>query len=283
MRKMGAGQYTDAQLDFRYQIMNSHSTEQIAPQPSHFPSSVAVVIPAWQPRSQLAALVHSLAETGCRAILVVDDGSSTVYQTVFQQLQTIPVVRVLRHSCNTGKGRALKTGLRHFLSEFAEYTGAVTADADGQHAIEDITRVAAVLAEQPQKLVLGARRRVAEMPFRSRIGNSLTRYVFCAATGVMLADTQTGLRGIPRNLVPELLAVEGERYEYEMAVLAHYCRSGRVPIEIPIRTIYTEQNSSSHFRPIRDSIHVYRVLAGCFLPFGSRLTANMPETPRAKG
>ena len=263
--------------------MKTYSTEQNVLASSRFPSSVGVVIPVWQPGSRLVPLVHSLAEAGCGAILVVDDGSSTVYQTVFQQLQTIPVVRVLRHSSNAGKGRALKTGLRHFLSEFAEYTGVVTADADGQHAIEDITRVAAALAQQPQKLILGVREPVAEMPFRSRFGNSLTRYVFRAATGVMLADTQTGLRGIPRGLVPELLAVEGERYEYEMAVLAHYCSATRVPVEIPIRTIYTEQNRSSHFRPIRDSIHVYRVLAGCFLPSGTTHTADMPETPPAKG
>lgn len=264
--------------------MKSYPPKQNVPANSRFPSSVGVVIPVWQPGPGLVPLVHSLAEAGCQAILVVDDGSSTVYQTVFQHLQSMSVVRVLRHSSNAGKGRALKTGLRHFLSEFAEYTGAVTADADGQHVTDDITRVAAALAGQPQKLILGTRGPVAAMPFRSRLGNSLTRYVFRAAAGVMLADTQTGLRGVPRRLVPELLAVEGERYEYEMAVLAHYCRSGRTPIEIPIRTIYTEQNSSSHFRPIRDSIHVYRVLAGCFLPFGTPApAAKVPETPPAKG
>lgn len=263
--------------------MKNYLTEQIALKSPRFPASVGVVIPVWQPDSGLVRLVHSLVDADCRAILVVDDGSNAVYQTIFQQLERIPVVRVLRHSCNTGKGCALKTGLRHFLSEFVEYTGAVTADADGQHAIEDITRVAVTLAEQPQKFILGARRPVAEMPFRSRFGNSLTRYVFRAATGVMLADTQTGLRGVPRRLVPELLAVEGERYDYEMAVLVHYCRSGRVPVEIPIRTVYTERNSSSHFRPIRDSIHIYRVLAGCFLPFEPTPAANLPETPPAKG
>lgn len=229
-----------------------------------FPASVAVVIPVWKPQPAFIPLIRSLLHAGCRAVLVVDDGSGPEYRATFQALGEHESVKILRHSNNAGKGRALKTGLGSFLSGFPEYTGIVSADADGQHSVEDVTRVARALTQHPQRLVIGARSQTREMPLRSLFGNTLTRYVFRAATGIRLADTQTGLRGFPTMLIPELLTIPGERYEYEMAVLIDYCRAGRLPVEIPIRTIYAGNNRSSHFRPIADSARIYRALAKSF-------------------
>jgi glycosyltransferase involved in cell wall biosynthesis len=225
-----------------------------------FPSSVAVLIPAWEPDEHLPAIVGSLAALGCRAILVIDDGSSAASSAIFQDLRDIPGVSLVRHPRNLGKGRAIKTGLQTFLADLPEYTGVVTADADGQHTVEDIARVAAMHDQESQRLVLGVRCLNPEMPFRSRFGNELTRYVFRGVTGITLADTQTGLRGFPRALVPEILALHGDRYEYEMNVLACWCSPSRTPIQVPIETVYTDGNRSSRFRPIRDSIRIYRVL-----------------------
>jgi glycosyltransferase involved in cell wall biosynthesis len=235
----------------------TYSTELPA---SVFPASIAVLIPAWKPQPQLISFVHSLVDAECAAILVVDDGSGPEYRRTFDALARHPRVAVLRHAENRGKGSALKTGLDSFLSDYPEYAGIVSADADGQHSVEDVVHVAHALTRNVHRLVLGSRNQTREMPLRSWFGNTLTRYVFRAVTGAMLLDTQTGLRGFPAPLVPELLAVNGERYEYETAVLIAYCRAGRVPVEIPIRTLYTENNRSSHFRPIADSLQIYRIL-----------------------
>jgi hypothetical protein len=91
--------------------------------------------------------------------------------------------------------------------------GLGTADADGQHKPADIVRVTQALLEARGRVVLGSRSFAAHMPLRSRVGNSLMRYIFALVTGAKLADTQTGLRAFPRKLMPELLALNGERYE----------------------------------------------------------------------
>jgi len=78
-------------------------------------------------------------------------------------------------------------------------------------------------------------------------------------TGRRLADTQSGLRGIPAGLVPSILALEGERYEYEMNVLTHVASSSGI-LEVPIETVYLDGNRSSHFRPVADSMRIYFVL-----------------------
>ena len=228
-------------------------------------ASVAVLIPAWQPDRELLALLDGLLSSGFGAVLVVDDGSGPNSQDVFERAGRMPRVRVLRHAVNLGKGRALKTGMNYLLNEFPQLNALVTADADGQHRVHDIVAVGQALCTEPRRVVLGVRAFVGGVPLRSRLGNILSRQVFSLVTGARLSDTQTGLRGFPRSLLPRLLQIEGERYEYEMAVLAHVYRRAPKPIEVPIQTVYLQANRSSHFRPVRDSIRIGRCLARLWL------------------
>ncbi len=215
----------------------------------------AVLVPAWQPDDRLLPLVEALAGEGFGALVVVDDGSSPDCGPAFAAVAGVAGVRMLRHRVNRGKGRALKTGMEYLLTELPGMEGVVTADADGQHTPADIVRVAVALDAAGGAAVLGVRRMVQDAPLRSRLGNGLTRRMFAWRTGVALADTQTGLRAFPRALLPELLGLAGERYEYEMAALVHLCRQRR-PVEVPIETVYFAGNQGSHFHPVLDSLRV---------------------------
>jgi len=226
-------------------------------------NSIAILIPAWEPEPCLVDLAATLTASGIGLLLVVDDGSSGASQPIFDSLRALKI-RVLRHAVNLGKGRALKTGFNCILADYPHIAGVVTADADGQHAVGDILRVARTLAANGYKPVLGARSFGPDVPLRSKFGNVLTRYIFAFVTGSNLRDTQTGLRGFSRSLLPEFMTLDGERYEYEMTVLAHLCRHGKRPAEVPIATIYIENNRSSHFNPVLDSMRIYFVLARFF-------------------
>jgi glycosyltransferase involved in cell wall biosynthesis len=221
---------------------------------------LAVLIPAWQPDHRLPALVQELVRAGFGAVLIVDDGSSMESAPIFREAGSIPSVTLLRHAVNLGKGRALKTGFNHHLLQLPDIAGIITADADGQHTAADIVRVAQALQTNPGRVVLGVRSLVQNVPLRSRFGNALTRKVFTFMTGTSVRDTQTGLRALPRSILPELMVLSGERYEYEMTVLAHICRHNRQPLEVPIETIYIDGNRTSHFDPVRDSMRIYFVL-----------------------
>ena len=223
-------------------------------------ATLAVLIPAWQPEAMLIHLCRGLVRRGFGVVATVDDGSGYGYQPIFAEVAGLPGAKVLTHTLNEGKGRALKTGFHHLFAAHPEIAGVITADADGQHAPEDIERVARALLRNPRRPVLGSRRFAESVPLRSRIGNRLTRLIFSFLTGTRLADTQTGLRALPRELLPQLLSLRGQRYEYEMTMLAHFCRSGQVPDEVPIATIYLENNRGSHFHPLRDSLRIYFVL-----------------------
>ncbi len=225
----------------------------------------AVVIPAYRPSAGLAGLVRALADRPFAAIVVVDDGSGPDFAATFAAAAAFPNVQLLRHAVNLGKGAALKTAFNHVLCSLPDVAGVVTADADGQHAPEDIARVAEVLAAQPDALVLGARAFGEDVPLRSRFGNILTRGIMHALLGRRLTDTQTGLRGIPAALLPRLLRIEATGYEFELEMLIAAHQLSIPVVEQPIRTIYEPGNKSSHFNPIVDSMKIYFVL----LRFGS--------------
>ena len=227
-------------------------------------SRLSLLIPAWEPDPELLELVKALLSLGFGAVIVVDDGSGQRCQETFARLTRLPRVKVLRHNVNLGKGRSLKTGINYVLTELPGHTGLVTADADGQHRVEDITSVAKALLSANGRVVLGSRDFAKDVPLRSKFGNTMTRYIFGFVTGAKLRDTQTGLRGFPQAILPELLVLHGERYEYEMTVLAHICRTRSKPLEVPIETVYIDNNRGSHFDPVRDSMRIYFVLARFF-------------------
>lgn len=218
-----------------------------------------VLIPAYEPGPALPALVAALRDADDDTqIVVVDDGSGPSYGAMFADVERHGAT-VIAHAANEGKGAALKSGVDHVL---ATYPGedVVTADADGQHTVPDILRIAEELrrdaADGRTAMILGCRGFTGAVPLRSRVGNGIARGLFRAAAGWRLSDTQTGLRGIPSDLLAWVGAQRGERFEYEQNVLLRSHRDGVETREVPIETVYLEHNASSHFRPIADSVRV---------------------------
>lgn len=227
-------------------------------------SKLAILIPAYRPSKKMLSLVINLISTGI-PVVVVDDGGGDEYSGIFGEAQREGCT-VLHHVKNKGKGRALKTGIEHLVKN--GYSGFITADADGQHSCNDIKRITKKLEENPRCLILGVRD-LSQMPIKSKIGNTLTRWIFSVMYGMKTTDTQTGLRGIPLLLdnITKLLDLEGERYEYETNILLSANNLFDGLREINIETIYFNKNALSHFRPIQDGMRIYALLFKHFPKF----------------
>ncbi len=222
--------------------------------------NIPVLIPAYQPDAALLSVAEGLLGQGFEHIVIVNDGSGAAYDHIFGKLARTTGCRVIHHAVNLGKGRALKTGFNYCYLNFPDAIGFVTVDADGQHLPEDVMKVARTFLVNPQRMVIGSRVFAEGTPLRSRFGNILTRYVFRLLVGKKLSDTQSGLRCIPGAMLPDLIRLDGEKYEYEMNMLIS-TKTGNIDIvEQPITTVYIENNKSSHFNPLIDSMKIYFVL-----------------------
>ena len=217
-----------------------------------------VLIPAYQPDEQLVLLTKRFSEQTDFSLVVVNDGSSPDKDAVFAALP--PEVTVLRHEKNRGKGCAMKTGMAYIWEHFSHDEGVVVVDADGQHLLPDVQRVCEALHENPDALVLGARRFTGNVPLRSKLGNKITRSFMKLACGVGVTDTQTGLRAIARKHLPLMCSIGGERYEYETQMLLSLKGAGLGVGEVVIDTVYIDENQTSHFNTVKDSWRIYKLI-----------------------
>lgn len=219
-----------------------------------------IIIPAYQPDQKLITLIEQLLKKASLNVLVVNDGSDQKCDAIFTHLKQLPQVTVLEHAVNLGKGQALKTAFNHFLTHFdASHRGVLTADADGQHLPEDIINLATAFSKDPQSLYLGARCFDKDVPWKSRIGNNLTKLIFRLLIRQSLQDTQTGLRAIPRAFLKNLLKTPSNGYEFELDMLIKATKQNLAIKEVTIKTVYNDQNRGSHFNPVIDSLKIYFV------------------------
>ena len=231
----------------------------------------AILIPSLDPPDAFVSYIENLIAGGFDSIIIVDDGSSTAKKPLFERLDAHPECTVITHAVNLGKGRALKNGFNHFLNEQdvdSRLHGVITVDCDGQHAVEDVIRLDETACDE-DTLFLGSRAffKNPDVPFKSRFGNSLTSAIFRILYGAKLADTQTGLRAIPKSHLAGYMTLAGERFEYETHMLIDSIHR-HVPIrELDIETIYFDSNAGTHFAPIRDSLAIYGLIFSSFIRF----------------
>lgn len=220
--------------------------------------NVAAVIPVFNPEPGLTALAASLLES-YSTVVVVDDGS----RENTEGFDALPEgVSIVRHEVNRGKGRAIKTAIAWLKENRPQVEVAVFVDGDGQHRPEDVERVVDRSLET-RSAVLGVRDfRKAGIPFRSRFGNVVTAFLVRLMYRIPIYDTQTGLRAIPSRLFDMMLATDGERFEYEMRLFGKLAEAHEPLEQVSIETIYIASNRASHFRPVRDTVRIYRGLFG---------------------
>jgi glycosyltransferase involved in cell wall biosynthesis len=222
---------------------------------------VAVIVPCYNTGVTCVEVVRRAQATADR-VLVVDDGSTDDTPRHI----AASGAAFLRLPVNAGKGAALKAGLEEVLKGpnglLADvFDCIVTIDGDGQHDPADIPRFVSRAFRDGVDLVISVRD-LRRMPWKSRIGNRVARWLFLVETGCYIPDTQSGFRLLSPLLARALLpAVTWRRYETEAEILAKAVALGYPLGVVTIDTVYLEQNQRTHFDPLWDSMRVIAVLS----------------------
>ena len=211
-----------------------------------------VLLPSYQPEETLINLSRGLKLEGFQ-ILIVDDGSGEKYRDIFKRCEQYATV--IGYEKNQGKGNAIKYGYKYCLDNLKDYSYVVTADGDGQHRIDDIVRISKRVYKENISII-GVRKFDVKVPLKSKIGNKMSKFNQSLVTNRYMHDNQCGLRAFPYSILPEMIKIFGSRYEYEMNVLT-YLQIKELPFQcLRIQTIYENNNSGSHFRPIQDTLRI---------------------------
>ena len=212
------------------------------------------LIPSYEPDEVLLQVVNELLENNFN-VVVVNDGSNSSFNKIFDQLSD--KVHYLSYEINQGKGYALKHGFSYIKEHFDENSIIITLDSDGQHKVSDAMKICSV-CDEVGGVVLGSRYFGKGTPRKSRFGNFMARTSFLISTRHKIYDTQTGLRAFDYSLLDQLIAIKGNRYEYEMNVLLYAVRHDIPVKEERIETIYIDNNSGTHYNSFKDTWRIFK-------------------------
>ena len=146
-------------------------------------SNIFVLIPSLNPDNSLITLVNELSKNKWSGIVVVDDGSSQDARKIFNDITKIKGVNVVSHAENKGKGSALKTGMKYIKNHANNIEGIITVDADGQHLVKDVEKIAALVNERKNDVIFGVRK-FKDIPVASMFGNRVMRFLLNIFNGI---------------------------------------------------------------------------------------------------
>lgn len=208
-----------------------------------------VVIPAYNAAGMVGDVVRGSREF-LPDVVVVDDGSTDRTGDESREAGAV----VLRHDVNRGKGAALKTGFAWALER--GYDAVVTLDADRQHLPADIPKFLAESESSHAHLIIGSRRHLfAGMLPRRRLANRFSAWGISIAAKARILDSQSGFRLYSRELL-QSVRLEANGFDAESEVIVRAGRLGMSVVMIPIDLGFVNGVSTSHYRPIVDTVRI---------------------------
>lgn len=219
--------------------------------------NIAVLVPAYNEANTIREVVEQALQQ-CAQVIVVDDGSQ---DGTAQQLDGLPVT-LLQNPANLGKAASLWRGMQAALKLGVE--GVMTLDGDGQHDPRDIPRLLRVAERFPHHVVVGARlHEKAKIPKRRYYANRFANFWIAWAAGYPIADSQSGFRYYPAELLEQVNPSHEPRHSFvfESEILIEGGRRGFRSIATPIAAIYRDNARPSHFRPALDFLRIARMIA----------------------
>ncbi|HUR82381.1 MAG TPA: glycosyltransferase family 2 protein [Thermoanaerobaculia bacterium] len=206
---------------------------------------VAALIPALNAERTLPPVLEETRRQ-IEPVIVIDDGSSDRTGDVARAGGAI----VLRHEVNRGKGAALKSGFAWALEN--GYDGVITLDADGQHLPSEIPKFLAASGD----LIIGGRAHLFQhMLPRRRNANRFSAWCISKCAGVRIPDSQSGFRFYSAKLLREV-KLRADGFDLESEVIVRAGRRGLQIVTIPIDLGFVDGLSTSHFKPLKDTLRI---------------------------
>lgn len=242
---------------------------------------VIVVIPVYNHPDAIGPLVARLQESGL-PLLLVNDGSGPACTRRLRDLAlATPRVTLLERERNSGKGAAVKSGLREAAR--LGYSHALQIDADGQHDTGDIQRLLQLSRDNPEAVISGAPDYSNAPPLRY-YGRYLTHFwVWVNTLSLDIEDSMCGFRVYP--LAATLAIIDavgtGDRMDFDPEILVRLHWAG-VPVRQFRTPVHYPEDGISHFRGLRDNLLISWAHTRLFFGMCGRLPRLMARKREAR-
>jgi len=193
---------------------------------------LSVVIPAYNEKNTIRAVVEKVLGTPYRKeIIVVDDGSDDGTREELQSLESETSVRLIYKDRNRGKGAALREGFENINGHVV-----IIQDADLEYDPNDYGALLEPILDGRADVVYGTRflggpHRV--LFFWHYVGNRMLTILSNMLTNLNLTDMETGYK-VFRSRVIKDLSLKSNRFGFEPEITAKVARAKWRIYEVPI-------------------------------------------------
>ena len=231
-------------------------------------SDTIVFVPAWNEEATLPAVLDELrGGLPFADVLVVDDGSTDTTADVARA----GGAEVLSFGENRGLRAGIAAGYAYANEHGYAYAGRV--DADGQHPVEELARLVAIVREGEADVAVGSRFASGDgyaeyryTPSASRrLGTAVLRRAMRTVLGRPFLDATSGMYAVNARAIP-ILAKPYESGAPEVESLLRLQQAGLTVVEVPVH-MRERESGVSKLRG-RRAIELVLTVAGTLVLYG---------------
>jgi len=214
------------------------------------------VIPNYNHADYIAKLMDALEGFGFPIIMVNDASDAHIKAQLMALTKQHPLLTLLHHEVNQGKGGAVQTGLLFAHEKGFEH--AIQIDADGQHCLDDIHTLLTLSQTHPADVISGKPVYDDSVPKHRYWARYITHFwVVLETLSFKLKDTMCGYRVYP--LAPTVALINqvklGKRMDFDIEVLVRLFWRGTTTQFFDTKVIYPELGIS-HFKAFEDNVRI---------------------------
>lgn len=194
---------------------------------------LSIIIPSYKSGERVIALIKRLKKVHIdgisKEIIVVDDASP---DDTFSQLKKVKGIILIHHTKNTGKGGAVRSGLKKAKGDIL-----FLQDDDMEYDPFDIPRVIKPILKGKTEIVFGSRRLNKNNSYSSFMyyaGGVFVDFIISLILRTGTTDAITGSKGFTRNVYERIKPIESNGFEIESEIVAKAVRAGFRPKEVAI-------------------------------------------------
>lgn len=194
---------------------------------------LSIVIPSYNSRLRIQKLVLMIEKVKIPQvrieIIVVDDASPDNAWEVIKKIQHITAIH---HAQNTGKGGAVRTGLKKAKGDIL-----FIQDDDLEYSPFDIPKIIAPILAGKVDVVFGSRRLNKKNKYSSSLyyfGGVFIDFVISIILRSHTTDAITGSKAFTKNVYKALLPIESNGFEIESEIAAKVVKRKFRLMEVPI-------------------------------------------------
>ena len=195
-------------------------------------ADVSIIIPAYNEEESLRVLMPGLltfCESNGIKLIVVNDGSSDGTVDVLKKYSGHECFSFHSNKVNRGYGGAIKTGVRSASSKYV-----ITIDADGQHDLNDVTKLFRSICEKDADMIVGSRMAHKDSSIYRAIGKALIRWFAKLLLPIHIDDINSGMKIYDTELVKEYIGLCPDHMAYSDIIAMIFISQKHLVLEEPI-------------------------------------------------